>query len=222
MKIDSVKVLGPFNSGTNLMTKIIKHISDITDDQQPWKHTVDEKLLEEEIKNRKNTLFVCMYKPIYNWIESMKKTAYDIKWNNKVNRACVFNSAKISRKRRGSSCYMKNNGTYNNIVEIYNRYYLMYKILIENNNNIVWIDYYSLLDNQKYVIDKLEPFLPIIRRDYTQVLLTPCKRHGHSVKNANDALVKKAKVENLYHESEDKIFIDNILNDSIVHFFNIN
>ena len=38
-----------------------------------WKHTVRYKHLDNCVKTHKNTLFICLYKSLYHWIESMKK-----------------------------------------------------------------------------------------------------------------------------------------------------
>lgn len=120
-----------------------------------------------------------MYKPIYHWIESIKKHPYDIKWNKDIYIKCTF----------------KDKTEYKNIVELYNSYYLTYKYLIEKYNNVIWIDYYKLLDKEnvkKYIEDKLSSFnIKINENNINDILNKPSKIHGNLVNNSEEALKKK-------------------------------
>ena len=89
-----------------------------------WKHTIENISLEKCIKNNKNTPFICLYKPLCNWIASMKKHSYDIKWNNNITRPCTFKGM-----------------PYENIIAIYNTYYNNYKYLIAKYENVICINY---------------------------------------------------------------------------------
>jgi hypothetical protein len=152
-----------------------------------------------------------MYKPIYHWIESTKKHSYDIKWNKDIYSKCNF------------CCSKGDPGEYKNIVEVYNRYYLTYKYLIEKYNNVIWIDYYKLLDKKnvkKYLDDNLSPFnIKDKENDINYILNKPSKSHGKPVNNSEEALNKKIIINNKYKNSKDKKFIDNILDKSIVDFY---
>ena len=167
--------------------------------------------LEECIINNKNTLFICMYKPINHWIESIKKSLYNITWNKDIYSKCTFKDKS------------KNIFEYKNIVELYNSYYLTYKYLIEKYNNVIWIDYYKLLDKEnvkKYIKDKLSSFnIKDKENNINDILNKPSKIHGNPVNNSEEALKKKIEIDNNYENCEDKKFIDNILDKSIVDFY---
>jgi hypothetical protein len=85
-----------------------------------WKHSINKSLIENSIKLNGDTLFICLYKPIHNWICSMQKAAYGIKWNNKLTGECNF---------KGQN--------YTNIIEIYNTYYNMYMELINTYERVI-------------------------------------------------------------------------------------
>ena len=232
----NIQILGPFNTGTNLIIIILhrlglgerlglvgdarRHLDRVDlrrmGDRLIWKHTIFKEKLEECIINNKNTLFICMYKPIYQWIESIKKESYNIKWNKDIYSKCCFDG-ELKTKREW------NQFEYENIVELYNMYYLTYKYLIEKYNNVIWIDYYKLLDKEnveKYIEDKI-PFLNIKDKQniINDILNTPSKCHGASVKNSEEALKKKKIIDNNFEMSKDKKFIDNKLDKSIVDFY---
>ena len=80
--ITKIQILGPFNTGTNLLAKILKKNinQDIKIHREGhtlfWKHTIDRSKIDEYIESNPDTLFICLYKPIQNWICSMKKASY--------------------------------------------------------------------------------------------------------------------------------------------------
>ena len=55
-----------------------------------WKHTISKLMIEEYIKSNTDTLFICLYKPIHNWICSMKKASYNIKYNKHNSKLLFF------------------------------------------------------------------------------------------------------------------------------------
>jgi len=69
MNISKIQLLGPFNTGTNLLFKILKQI--IKQDIQIgdtgytlfWKHTPEKSIIEKYIKLNTDTLFICLYIP---------------------------------------------------------------------------------------------------------------------------------------------------------------
>lgn len=141
------------------------------------------KSLEKCIKNHKNILFICLYKPLCNWIVSMKKYSYDINWNNNITSPCTFKKI-----------------PYENIIAIYNNYYNNYKYFIENYENVIYINYYKLLNVdtvKQYINNKLKPFKLTLKSsdNIIAILNRPSKKHGKSVKNVKEALLLK-KIEN--------------------------
>ena len=125
MKITKIQLLSPFNTGSNLLGKILKkNIKEkvkinVQGHTLFWKHTISKLMIEEYIKSNTDTLFICLYKPIHNWICSMKKASYNIKWNNTLTEKCHF-----KKKRHNGILYTGEN--YNNIIEIYNKFWEKY------------------------------------------------------------------------------------------------
>ena len=212
--MDSIQLFGPFCSGTNLLAKILA--SNINKNNNIhyeghthiWKHTILYKHLDNCVKKHKKTLFICLYKPLYHWIESMKKTSYTIKWNKDITTSCDFRAIH-----------------WKNIIEIYNTYYLNYSKLIEKYNNVICINYYKLLDIntvKQYINSKLNPFkLHLKSNDTIGIILNkPSKTHGNSVKNVREALIKKIKLEKRLENTNEKQLMDRMIDNSIVPFFN--
>jgi hypothetical protein len=79
----SINILGPFSTGTNLINNIIKEATNIKLVELIHKHDDDFFKLENFIKNNPNVLFIVMYRPLFSWIESMKKHSYEIIWDKK-------------------------------------------------------------------------------------------------------------------------------------------
>ena len=187
--IESIEIFGPFNTGTNLIIKIlkcsqcinkitqqkIKVIDDKMDDNGiAMKHTINEKQLQQ-IRDNKTKMVVIMYKNIFNWIFSIKKESYDIKFT-KLNNTVKYD-----------------NNTYENIICLYNYYYNMYIKLFQNNSNVIFLDYYKIIDKNicyDYINSKLSLKDLYIESKYNllQTLAEPSKTHGISHKNSDDAI----------------------------------
>ena len=187
--IESIEIFGPFNTGTNLISKIlkcsqcinkitqqkIKVIDDKMDDNGiAMKHTINEKQLQQ-IRDNKTKMVVIMYKNIFNWIFSIKKESYDIKFT-KLNNTVKYD-----------------NNTYENIICLYNYYYNMYIKLFQNNSNVIFLDYYKIIDKNicyDYINSKLSLKDLYIESKYNllQTLAEPSKTHGISHKNSDDAI----------------------------------
>ena len=70
-----VNLLGPYNSGTNLIANIFsKTIPNmLIKSTVIWKHTLNYKDLCNCIEMNPDTLFIIMYRPLFTWIPNMKK-----------------------------------------------------------------------------------------------------------------------------------------------------
>ena len=210
-KIKYIQILGPYNSGTNLISKILnENLSKVNinplkklDPLIIWKHTIDKNKLFRVVQNNKNTLFICIYKPIFNWIHSIFKSSYEIKIKNKnIKNSCQF----IGKK-------------YNNLIEIYNEYYLNYIKLISNFDNVIYMNYYDFISKNSvnYINSKLKKFKLIIYKNNVEFILNnPGKNHGRSVKSAEEAL-KNKKIN--YDKIKDKEYILKYFNKNINNFF---
>ena len=224
MNISKIQILGPFNTGTNLLAKILK--KNIQQKIQIhheghtlcWKHTLDKSLIEEKIKQNPDTLFICVYKPLHNWVCSMQKSSYDIKWDKTLSGKCKFNA---NEKLPGGIF----NRNYSNIVEIYNMYYNMYIQLINDHKRVIFMNYYDIIVKEnvvKYITNKLSVFNLSIKgkHDIFNILNKPSKGHGRPVKSANAAINKADKCYNDINNCEkNKLLIKKWFNYEIKDYF---
>ena len=213
--MQAVQIDGPVCTGPNLIVKILKEnvknvkLIALQGSTYLWKHTIDIESLKDTVIKNPKCIFICMYKPPYHWIESIKKSSYDIHLN---------------KKNLMGSCSMKGI-EYKNLIEMYNIYYLNYKNLIENYKNVICMNYYELLDIdniRKYINNKLKPFDLNLKKDdnIKEILNKPSKNHGNSVKNFSQALNKKKILDEKLKESDIKHLLDKEVDKSIHEFFN--
>ena len=211
--MNTIQIFGPFCSGTNLITKILKqNINEPLNihwegHTHIWKHTIRLNHLENCIKKNKNTLFICMFRPLYEWIASIRKKPYDIKWTKNIKHHCVLRNIK-----------------WKTIIHLYNNYYSNYKYLIEKYDNVIFVNYYKLLDNatvKTYIMNKLAPFPFTVKTNdnINTILQQPAKKHGDSVKNAKEALLKKKLINKKLKNSNEKKIMDKLVNGSIIQYF---
>jgi hypothetical protein len=195
-----LQVLGPFNTGTNLMYSLLSKKSQSYKIDFMYKHEINFTTLTSQVQdNRKK--YIIMYKPIYNWLYSMQKASYDLKF-------------------MGDNIYGKvlyNGKIYKNIIEVYNSYFQMYSKLATN-PNVVIINYYKLIsdDGLNYLNKKLDKigFTNLDINEFNEALEKPAKNHGQSVKNASEALERYNRVNEEYKK---KVF-----NSDLVHSLNAN
>jgi hypothetical protein len=125
----------------------------------------------------KNMGVIVLYKNVYNWLYSVKKEPYDIKLiKNKLFDTLLFANHK-----------------FDHIIQLYNLYYTMYMDIIEKNSNVIFVDYYKLINNEtcfEYVNQKLLPLgIKVNNRDQMMKQLNkPAKTHGKCIQNSNIAL----------------------------------
>ena len=113
---------------------------------------------------------------------------------------------------------------FSNIIELYNYYYSMYKKLIENNNNVIFIDYRKIIDKSsafEYINSKLIPLnICIVSNDkLLKTLDVPAKSHGKNVQTSDSAITS-------YHTNKinwsikvNKSKISNSINNTLFDFF---
>ena len=219
-------MLGPFNTGTNLLAKILKKNIEQNIQIHPeghtllWKHVINKSLIEKDIQLNTDTLFICIYKPIHNWICSMQKASYNIQWNKTLTGKCDFKS-----ERHNGILYREQN--YNNIIEIYNEYYNMYIELINAHKRVIFMNYYDIIDKEnvvKYITNKLSVYNLFIRNNNNiiSILHKPSKGHGKSVKSSNEAINKKTVgYNNINNCEKNKLIIKKHFNYEIIEFFEL-
>ena len=193
--IDQVFCIGPFNSGTNLLQNILSNAEPVNMDtkqnvrvfnkpenDKDWinsvhlKHCFLKNVLNKYI-HMKNMGIIILYKNVYNWIYSIKKEAYDFKFIKKK----LFDTLFLGPYK------------FDHIIQVHNLYYTMYMDIIEKNSNVVFIDYYKLINNETcfdYLNEKLSSLgIKINNREKMMIQLNkPSKNHGKSIQNSNLAL----------------------------------
>ena len=188
--MNKVYVIGPINTGTNLVHKLFENsecinkttgLSLFINDPKmnfknglAHKHATNVNIIKEYIKPN-DTLIVIMYKNVYNWIYSLQKAHYQIEFTN------LNNTVKLCEN------------TYKNCVHLYNYYYSMYIYLIQNNQNVMFLDYNKVIDKNNcfnYINTKLDKYNLCLKSNekLLETLDKPSKGHGKPVKNSNEAI----------------------------------
>ena len=213
MNIKKIQILGPYNTGTNLLSQILWDNLRQNVNIHPechtlfWKHTNDKQFIINSIKSNKDTLFICLYKPLINWVCSMKKYSYDVKWNKELKNKCNFKGVE-----------------YDSIINLYNRFYKMYKGLIDNNDRVISMNYYDIINKKlvvNYISNKLSKFKLNIKINNNIVLLLnkPSKDHGNGVRSSEDAIKKKEECVYEMNKEENKFIINKYYNQVIKNFY---
>ena len=145
----NVQIFGPFNSGTSLMARIMRyglstplHMK-AAGGTHICKHTIKPHVLEENVRKYKDTLFICMYRPMAYWIESISENLdlNDLVWDKNPKSPCMFRSVK-----------------YDTIFHLHKAYYDAYRNICSNFDNVVWIEYNILINKEisyQYLTNKL-------------------------------------------------------------------
>ncbi|MCX5895442.1 MAG: hypothetical protein NTZ51_06395 [Proteobacteria bacterium] len=182
-----IHIIGPFNTGTNLLFNIINNSNcvDLTQNitltiehqHKPFnKHTLEIKTIETYLNNPDNLLII-MYKNIYNWLYSIKKEEYDIIYTK------LFLPVELYGKK------------FPNMIELYNFYYINFMSILERYPNAIFLDYNKIIDyttSYDYVNFKLSKINLFIssNEQFHKILMKPSKNHGEPVKNSIDAKQK--------------------------------
>jgi hypothetical protein len=194
-EINQVFCIGPFNSGTNLLNNILSNAVKINTNQKirvfdkpendaEWinsvhlKHCFLKNVLNKYI-HVKNMGIIVLYKNIYNWIYSIKKEPYEFKFIRNKNK--LFDTLFLGQYK------------FDNIIQAHNLYYTIYMDMIQKNSNVIFVDYYKLINNEtcfEYLNQKLLPLGIKInnRKKMMREMNKPAKNHGNSIQNSNLAL----------------------------------
>ena len=180
-----VHVIGPFNSGTNLLFNIMSKcecVELITNEKikigdsihDPFdKHTLKINDIENYLKDDKNLLII-MYKEVYNWVFSIKKKSYDLKYTKLY----------LPVNFRGIN--------FKNVIDVYNYYYINYMKLIKKYKNVVSLDYKKVIDKNtsyNYINHELSKLnITVLSQPNFYIQLnSKSKKHGNPVKNSEEA-----------------------------------
>lgn len=188
-------IAGPLNSGTNIIEKILEKCYGLDVIHKDVKHTLRKPTLVYRQQINPNLTYIIMYKNIYNWIASIQKYTYDIKFYDLKSGGSVLDAKNIRYRQENFS----------NIIEIYNKYYSTYMSMYNDHKyNMIFIDYYRLIngkDGEYYLLRKLHDLDTHIQKnedEFIKILNEPSKIHGHSVMNFTEALEKRDRLHNLY------------------------
>ena len=225
-----IQILGPFNSGTNLLAKILNNAANeklsLSCDGSTffWKHSIYFKKIYNFIKNNPNVLFICMYRDIFQWIESTLKSNYDIKGlptykpGNKIISISSKNSflqLKLDKPCSIHGYYFKD------LIHLHKFYLFNYLKLITRFKNVICISYSKLLltDRFNYLSKKLNKFnITLNNLNLEKIFQKPAIGHGCSVKNIKQAKEKIENINNKFSEKDLK-YIKKRINHKLIHFF---
>ena len=184
-----IQVLGPFNSGSSLFNGILNSGIDMKIMNRAWwKHTLDLNRIESIVKNNPKCLFICVYRPFPFWVFGMLKAPYTLTWNRNLYSPCQMNETIHT---------IKNQSKFNNISDIYNKYYNNYIFLEKKYKNVIHVNYYKFIKKDtvyNYVSDILKPYNIKLEENFYHKLEKPIKKHGNPVKNSEEAFIRKQKI----------------------------
>jgi hypothetical protein len=143
----NIQIFGPFNSGTNLIARIMRYglvepfNMKAAGGTHICKHTIKAHVLEENVRKNKDTLFICMYRPMAYWVESIKNNLYDLVWDKNIKNPCMFRNVK-----------------YDTVFHLHKAYYDAYKNICSKYSNVIWLEYNILINKEiayQYLNNKL-------------------------------------------------------------------
>lgn len=210
-------IIGPFNTGTNLLHNIISRCDCVDlntntnvfvyNQHKPFsKHTLKINEITKHLSNS-NNLIIIMYKNVYNWLYSIQKSSYNLKFT-KLYLEVEFQSKKFP-----------------NMIDLYNFYYVNYLSILNKFDNVIFLDYEKVINVNSsfdYINSKLQHMnLRIMSKDKFMLELSkPAKTHGASVKSATEA-------KNIYNNNNNMVaqFVKKIpsfhksIMPSLIHYF---
>lgn len=173
MKKKAFCLLGPFHSGTNLMARILSR--QFSSSQKVHKHTLS------EIKIDPDVIYIVMYKNVYNWMASIKKEPYEIRFLGGFYDPIQYQ-----------------NRYFDHLLALYHEYYQRYRVFLQTYpTQTICIDYYRLIQGMSgltYLNHQLQTIGSPVLQDqahFLRMLSTPSKRHGKSVYHYKEALQKR-------------------------------
>lgn len=181
---NSVQILCPYHSGSNLLSNILKagFKLKISNDGSTYFH----KHVSENIKNKissfimenKNILFIILIKNFPNWILSIKKEKYYIEILEKDKNIL---ESKINIIFPSHGILNEHLIKYFSLCDLYNSYINFYKSL--KFENVILFNHDDLIFEKEIVLNKLSLYLEknifFNIDDYTGFLNIPQKLHGN-------------------------------------------
>lgn len=201
-----VYVFGPTNSGSNVIqnslatnenVQVVRNHTVRRVNPSHWKHNLKEiGKTFQAILRRRDSVIIIAYRNLENWLASVLRTPYFIPLHTKdqkaLNQALDFNQVKRVYR------YVKQTVPrlhYENLISLYNEFYLTYLGYLQKYQRVVFVDYFKLINQGvSYLNQQLTPVsIRIIPRRFQLVIQKPSKRHGQPVKNRQEAIAKHQK-----------------------------
>ena len=201
-----IQILGPFNSGTNLLAKILNNSTNEKISLSPngstffWKHNIYFKKIYNFIKKNQDVLFICMYRDIFQWIKSTLKSNYDIKGlptNTPGNKIISISSKNYFLQLKLDKPCSIHGYYFKDLIHLHKFYLFNYLKLITRFKNVICISYSKLLltDRFNYLSKKLNKFnITLNKINLEKIIEKPSKGHGGSVKNIKQAIEKSKNI----------------------------
>lgn len=184
-----VQVFGAFNTGTNLMVKLLNNFFQTQIPKEgstrKWKHTLD-------VKNFPRLFHICMIKNPFSWFQSVIKESYLIEWDKK-------------KKLLHQSVIMRGEGNpqrFSSISKLWLHYYISYLEFSKNNKyNVLVIPFEEMIydtDNlYQFISDVFKTPIPINYEEIKEkTMARPAKPHGHC--HTLNQVKEKTKLEFLF------------------------
>lgn len=192
-----VQVIGLFNSGTNLVSKIIKELFDCKIDKEGntifWKHSlITKEFLNQQLKSQNRqtqnyyTIFVVVIKHLDLWIESMKKKGANYGLISKDDK--IELSPPLHLLNRIHYSLPKSNIEFKSLEDCWNKFYDNAINLIPNNRSII-VRYEDVILQPRKLVSNLNRKLNLksrfnlnrglIGKSLENIFRSPSKRTGN-------------------------------------------
>lgn len=184
-----VQVFGAFNTGTNLMVKLLNNIFQTQIPKEgstrKWKHTLN-------VKNFPRLFHICMIKNPFSWFQSVIKESYLIEWDKK-------------KKLLHQPVLMRGEGNpqrFSSIAKLWLHYYITYLEFSKNHKyNVLVIPFEEMIydtDNlYQFISNVFKIPLPVNYNDIKEkTMARPAKPHGHC--HTLNQVKEKTKLEFLF------------------------
>lgn len=191
----NVQLIGMFNSGTNLVARIIKHFFDCTIHTEGhtlfWKHSIVSKKVMQQIfakpKHTQTTVFVLVIKRYDWWVESMSKSKYNIEFEK--DGSITVKPPKHTHTHSFNFLAPTQPDTFPNMQEYYNTFH---EQALQNipGLRLITLRYQDVLLHPKDVLTRISKKIPFqqkfikspltISRDLKEIFEKPAKKTGNS------------------------------------------
>jgi hypothetical protein len=175
-----VQILGPFNTGTNLLHQIISRAYDTKigpiGSTIIWKHTIIDNIV---VRNKiKNVLKIVMVRDPYFWLRSLEKKRYTLESKsrnpNDINQLLV------------KPCKLRTH-KFSNCVQLWNYYYKNYLNLLSKDRTL-YISYEQLIFEPEKVINVLSEYIQLKptyeMKDIITIMRQPSNKRAKNHKDA--------------------------------------